>query len=232
MSKVWLITGSGNGLGRDIAEAALAAGDSVVAGARRTEDAFSCLDELMARKRGKPRFCGSSSIADFRHDHQIIRVGMKNLLDQLVRDARTIEIARVDVIHARRNRIAPQPLRQYSQEDPTRPGQQVASRHSPSCTGSATYREVLMYRRASFVYSSTSSITLLPQPDPRDKRCLVRSRSQHQLAARVAQFDLSERFAHVVESKNSGDRHFQLTPCDEVGQLGKHRRGRRIRAAF
>lgn len=35
MAKVWLITGSGNGLGRDIAEAALAAGDSVVAGARR-----------------------------------------------------------------------------------------------------------------------------------------------------------------------------------------------------
>ena len=38
MSKVWLITGSGNRLGRDIAEAALAAGDSVVAGARRTEE--------------------------------------------------------------------------------------------------------------------------------------------------------------------------------------------------
>jgi NAD(P)-dependent dehydrogenase (short-subunit alcohol dehydrogenase family) len=38
MSKVWLITGSGNGLGRDIAEAVLAAGDSVVAGARRTEE--------------------------------------------------------------------------------------------------------------------------------------------------------------------------------------------------
>ena len=38
MSKVWLITGSGNGLGRDIAEAALAAGDSVVAGARRPEE--------------------------------------------------------------------------------------------------------------------------------------------------------------------------------------------------
>jgi NAD(P)-dependent dehydrogenase (short-subunit alcohol dehydrogenase family) len=36
MTKVWLITGSGNGLGRVIAEAALAAGDSVVAGARRT----------------------------------------------------------------------------------------------------------------------------------------------------------------------------------------------------
>jgi NAD(P)-dependent dehydrogenase (short-subunit alcohol dehydrogenase family) len=38
MAKVWLITGSGNGLGRDIAEAALAAGDSVAAGARRTEE--------------------------------------------------------------------------------------------------------------------------------------------------------------------------------------------------
>jgi NAD(P)-dependent dehydrogenase (short-subunit alcohol dehydrogenase family) len=38
MAKVWLITGSGNGLGREIAEAALAAGDSVVAGARRVDE--------------------------------------------------------------------------------------------------------------------------------------------------------------------------------------------------
>jgi NAD(P)-dependent dehydrogenase (short-subunit alcohol dehydrogenase family) len=38
MAKIWLITGSGSGLGRDIAEAALAEGDSVVAGARRTEE--------------------------------------------------------------------------------------------------------------------------------------------------------------------------------------------------
>jgi NAD(P)-dependent dehydrogenase (short-subunit alcohol dehydrogenase family) len=45
MVKNWLITGSGNGLGRDIAEAALAAGDSVVAGARRTEE----LAPLVAR---------------------------------------------------------------------------------------------------------------------------------------------------------------------------------------
>jgi NAD(P)-dependent dehydrogenase (short-subunit alcohol dehydrogenase family) len=52
MSKVWLVTGSGNGLGRDIAEAALAAGDSVVAGARRTEE----LAPLMAQypERVKP----------------------------------------------------------------------------------------------------------------------------------------------------------------------------------
>jgi len=49
MSKVWLITGSGNGLGRDIAEAALAAGDSVVAGARRTEE----LTALVAQYGGR-----------------------------------------------------------------------------------------------------------------------------------------------------------------------------------
>ena len=45
MAKIWLITGSGNGLGRDIAEAALAAGDSVVAGARRIEE----LEPLVAQ---------------------------------------------------------------------------------------------------------------------------------------------------------------------------------------
>jgi NAD(P)-dependent dehydrogenase (short-subunit alcohol dehydrogenase family) len=48
-AKVWLITGSGNGLGRDIAEAALAAGDSVVAGARRTEE----LTPLVAQYGGR-----------------------------------------------------------------------------------------------------------------------------------------------------------------------------------
>jgi NADP-dependent 3-hydroxy acid dehydrogenase YdfG len=52
MSKVWLIMGSGNGLGRDIAEAALATGYCAVAGARRTEE----LAPLVARygERVKP----------------------------------------------------------------------------------------------------------------------------------------------------------------------------------
>ena len=36
--KTWFITGSGNGLGQNIAEAALKTGDNVVAGARRTEE--------------------------------------------------------------------------------------------------------------------------------------------------------------------------------------------------
>src|SRR6202035_4845915 len=49
MSKIWLITGSGNGLGRDIAEAALAVGDKVVAGARRTEELAPLVAQYGAR---------------------------------------------------------------------------------------------------------------------------------------------------------------------------------------
>ena len=49
MAKVWLITGSGNGLGRDITEAALAAGDSVVAGARRIEELKSLVEQYGER---------------------------------------------------------------------------------------------------------------------------------------------------------------------------------------
>lgn len=49
MAKVWLITGSGNGLGRDIAEAALAAGDSVVGGARRLEQLASLVEQYGER---------------------------------------------------------------------------------------------------------------------------------------------------------------------------------------
>jgi NAD(P)-dependent dehydrogenase (short-subunit alcohol dehydrogenase family) len=49
MAKVWLITGSGNGLGRDIAEAALAAGDNVVAGARRLEELSSLVEQYGER---------------------------------------------------------------------------------------------------------------------------------------------------------------------------------------
>lgn len=48
MAKVWLITGSGSGLGRDIAEAVLAAGEQVVATARRPEQLQDLGD--MARK--------------------------------------------------------------------------------------------------------------------------------------------------------------------------------------
>ena len=49
MAQVWLITGSGNGLGRDIAEAALAAGNNVVAGARRPKELNAFVDQYGER---------------------------------------------------------------------------------------------------------------------------------------------------------------------------------------
>jgi len=49
MYKVWLITGSGNGLGRSIAERALAVGDSVVAGARRTVELTPLVEQYGER---------------------------------------------------------------------------------------------------------------------------------------------------------------------------------------
>jgi NAD(P)-dependent dehydrogenase (short-subunit alcohol dehydrogenase family) len=39
MAKVWLITGSSRGLGRELAEAVLSAGHQLVATARRLRDA-------------------------------------------------------------------------------------------------------------------------------------------------------------------------------------------------
>ncbi len=45
MQKVWLITGSGSGLGREIAEAALAAGDRVIAGARRLQELNALVEQ-------------------------------------------------------------------------------------------------------------------------------------------------------------------------------------------
>ncbi|MFE4552922.1 SDR family NAD(P)-dependent oxidoreductase, partial [Streptomyces sp. NPDC056785] len=45
MSKVWFVTGSSRGLGRAIVEAALEAGDRVVATARKPAQ----LDDLVAR---------------------------------------------------------------------------------------------------------------------------------------------------------------------------------------
>src|SRR3984893_9423193 len=47
--KIWLITGSGNGLGRNIAEAALKVGDNIVAGARRTEELASLVTQYGER---------------------------------------------------------------------------------------------------------------------------------------------------------------------------------------
>lgn len=54
MSKVWLITGSGSGLGRNIAEAALKSGDKVVATARNISQLADLVAEYGDRVRAVP----------------------------------------------------------------------------------------------------------------------------------------------------------------------------------
>ena len=51
MSKVWLITGSGSCLGREIAQAALKAGNKVVAAARNTEQLADLIGEYGSQVR-------------------------------------------------------------------------------------------------------------------------------------------------------------------------------------
>src|SRR5215471_14586332 len=47
-----------------------------------------------------PGLVGTAAGTDFRNDHQTVGIGMERLLDNLIRDMRTIEIARVDVVHS------------------------------------------------------------------------------------------------------------------------------------
>jgi len=87
-------------------------------------------------------------------------------------------------------------------------------------------------RRRGPAHRMRKKLNRLVEPFRAFQRCFRRSRSEHQLAASVAQFDLSERVAHVVEGEDSGNRHFQLAPCNEVSQFGDHCCGCGIRAAF
>ena len=57
MSKIWLITGSSRGLGRALTEAVLAAGDRVVATARKPEQ----LDDLVEQYGEQVRAIASST---------------------------------------------------------------------------------------------------------------------------------------------------------------------------
>ena len=48
----------------------------------------------------------------------------------------------------------------------------------------------------------------------------------------MAQFKLPESVGNVIKREDSGNRHFQLAPRDQVGKLGQYRRDCGIRAAF
>src|SRR3984957_14783222 len=56
---------------------------------------------LLAGAGVKPGTVGAAASADFGHNHQVIGVRMQRLLNDLIGDMRTVEIAGIYVIHAR-----------------------------------------------------------------------------------------------------------------------------------
>ena len=84
MSKVWLVTGSARGLGRDIAEAVLATGDRLVATARNPD----ALEDLQARYGDQIRVA-ALDVTDAEAAARAVRVAVESFgrLDVLVNNA-------------------------------------------------------------------------------------------------------------------------------------------------
>src|ERR1700683_5037019 len=64
------------------------------------------VDDFLARACVKPGTIGAAAPTDFGHDHQIIGIRMQRLLNDLIGYMRTVEIAGIDVVHARRDSLA------------------------------------------------------------------------------------------------------------------------------
>ena len=62
--------------------------------------------QVRRRHRRIPRGVGAANGADLGHDHQVVRIGVQRLADQLVGDVGAIEIAGVDVIDPAGDRLA------------------------------------------------------------------------------------------------------------------------------
>src|SRR5580704_10991456 len=60
------------------------------------------IDQLLPRKSVKPRLVFATAGADLGDDHEVIRVWMKRLLDELIGHMRTVVVAGIDVVHTRR----------------------------------------------------------------------------------------------------------------------------------
>jgi hypothetical protein len=64
------------------------------------------VDDLLARTCLRPRTVTAATRADFGDDDQIVRIRMERLFDDLIGYMRTVEIAGIDVVHARGHRLA------------------------------------------------------------------------------------------------------------------------------
>src|SRR5262249_50879540 len=63
-------------------------------------------DDFFTRKGVNPRFVFTTASAYLSHNDQTIRVWMKRLPDYLIGYMRTIKVARVDMVHSGRDRLA------------------------------------------------------------------------------------------------------------------------------
>src|SRR6201999_664201 len=99
LSKVWLVTGSGSGLGRNIAEAVLACGDRLVATARDLRR----LDDLV-KKYGDQIRTAPLDVADEQAAHDAVQVAVKAFgrLDVVVNNAGYGDIAPFEQLSSKR----------------------------------------------------------------------------------------------------------------------------------
>jgi len=99
MSKVWLVTGSASGLGRNIAEAVLASGDRLVATARDPRR----LEDLMAKYGDKIR-TAPHDVADEKAAYTVVQVAMDAFgrLDVVVNNAGYGDVAPFEQLSSER----------------------------------------------------------------------------------------------------------------------------------
>src|SRR5260370_5925956 len=64
------------------------------------------IDQLLPRKSMKPRLVFAAASANLGDDHEVIRVGMKRLLDELIGHMRTVVVAGIAVVHTRRYHLS------------------------------------------------------------------------------------------------------------------------------
>jgi hypothetical protein len=64
------------------------------------------VDQFFARESGDPRFVRTSAGAQFAHNDQASRVGVKSTLDNLIGYVRAVIVACVDVVYAGGDRLA------------------------------------------------------------------------------------------------------------------------------
>src|ERR1051325_4510078 len=68
--------------------------------AKISEIVMNASDDLFPRERGNPRFIRTTTCAHLRNNHEVVRKGMQRFLDDLIGYVRTVEVARVYVVHA------------------------------------------------------------------------------------------------------------------------------------